>query len=516
VLHGLDLSAHLLSFVFYMAGVVLIYESGVWKRELSLRDHLRIAIFLMIACLQYNTGICLVVGYFIVSLQHNRLRHVILATIAALLAQPLWGKIIALIYQQRSGIELNNLSQTEYEYFTKAIHLWAEILQRRPTEAIGSLFSIISSFAFFEMPLVILTGSIALMIDYKSSRDGRERVLFALPYIITPIVAALTFATYAKARGYLIFGISIFFYASLGMILSRLIRSKRSVWLPSSCILLVISLLWNTSHFFNYLGPAKAYFLGLDYAEGLFRSVSWNAVSLTGIEPTPRTFGGSSTLSEAGLSRILPTNIVPEPSSFKYALYAQALFVILTIYFVKLVMRFNWHLTGAIFLLLLTFSGLSTRLKINESVASIDQAYQLEPGDSLKYKIELSSQFHENLTLALREGKIVALFCSCSLTLDPPEVRIGSRRIPLVEKLSERTWLIDSTSLLASLTSTNGKELEIQFHGVTGGWLGGWQSVGLPGRYVIATQRLGQSKILPAVEIRLLHDKSLAPMIIGF
>src|SRR5437868_14356885 len=40
IVHAMDLSAHLLSFVLYFAGVVLLYELEVWRRAVALRTHL--------------------------------------------------------------------------------------------------------------------------------------------------------------------------------------------------------------------------------------------------------------------------------------------------------------------------------------------------------------------------------------------------------------------------------------------------------------------------------------------
>ena len=526
VVHSLDLSAHLLSFVFYMAGVVLIHESQVWRKTIELRAHLGIAAFLMIACLQYNTGIALVAAYLAVAIRHNRLRYVLTASALALLAQPLWGCIVGWLFEQRHGIALPNLSQTEYEYLQRAISAWMLIFQQPPRELLGSVLELILSFLFFEMPLITIIGGIGLLMDIRNGAEGRARVLFALPFIFFPVLAAMIFSPAhlmadppaAGARGYLIYGISIFFFASCGAMFARLIRVRRAVLLPLACLVVVFSMAWSTAHFANILGPSKAYFLGMDHASHLFGKGAWEAASLTGNEPTPRIFGGSAPLSEAGLSEVLPATTIRDSTSIEYSLYASGLFASLIAALLVFAARVRWRMALLAASLLLSASALCSRLVDNDiAITTVDRVFRIDPANKVTYEIALSDRVRNKLIAGLREGMVVTLFPGFYTGPVPPEVRIGNRPVPFSRRLNRANWLFDSPELLAGIASTGGGKFEITFAGGDETWVGGWQRNGLPGRRFTSSHSTVQPAILPALEIRLVRDAtSLTPLLVGF
>lgn len=514
VLHALDLSAHLLSFVFYMGGAVLIYESEVWRRAVAWRVHAAIAAYLALACLQYNTGVALVAAYVLVAFRHNALLLVAGAGIAPLLAQPAWDSIVGALYAQRHGVALPGLAQAELDYLRRSLEGWMSILRSPPADAARSAAALVASFGFFELPLVVVLGGARLLADWRAGGEARNRARFAAPFIAMPVAAALVFAPAALARGYLVYGISLFFFAGCGAAIARSLHGRRFARNAAGCALIALCVAWSTAHFLNVLGPAKAYFLGMEYAAHLFTPGGWQAASLTGLEPTPRLFGGAATLAEAGLQASTAAPL-PPAGNVKYALAASAPIVALAAALAGLC--FGGSAAAIVAAALLSSSVAGALLFPGSPGATpIHRTYAIEAGRTLVYRVALSDETRSRLASGLDEGRAPVLFAGFYDRRDAPVVRIGGRDVRAVRKLNRTNWLLDPGDLLGALRSGS-RELEIAWPGGPDHWVGGWQRTSLASRRIVVEGGGPEPAVLPAVEIRLLRDAaSVAPVYVGF
>jgi hypothetical protein len=510
-LHALDLSAHIFAFAFYMGGVVLIHESEAWRQRVGWRMHSAIGAYLALACLQYNTGLALAAAYVVVAARHNRVWLVLLSVVPALLVQPAWGMAMGAIWEHRHGTTLADLSSTEREYLQRALGRWAEI-GGQPAFALVATARLLSQFASFEAPLVVLTGALAMLLDARRGAEGRERLFFALPFIAFPVLAAMVFAPGAGARGYLVYGIAIFFFAACGGVLARAIRRRRAVFLPAGIALVVLSILWTQAHLVNILGPAKAYFLGIDHAEGLF--VPWEAASLTGQEPTPRLFGGSATLAEAGASRALPPMDMPVGEKARYSIAATALPALLVALFTGLLWRVRWWAGLAAGALLVAVPAAVGHLaRIPPTVASGDAIVRLEAGTRLSYEIVLAEDIRRRLQAELALGRVVVLPPAGLAPPAIPQVKVGGALIPS-SPAARGTIALDSTALGRALAADGGNRLAVIFVAAGESALSGWQRTDLPGRRLSGVV---DSQALPAVELRVVRDiETMSPVLVAF
>ena len=516
VMHATDLSAHLLAFTVYMGGVVLIYESEVWRRKVEARMHLVIGAYLTLASLQYNTGLALLAGYLLLAIRHNSLRLLVLPAVCAIGAQPLWGWIVGAIYEAQSGMSLSDLSTTERDYLGRALRAWGRILTQPPGEAALAVAGILGSFVSFESPLVVLLGAGNLLADVGRSKAGRDRLRFALPFVAFPLAGALVFATAAPARGYLVYGVSIFFFASAGALLASLVARGRALSFSLAAAVVCMSVVWSTAHLVNVLGPTKAYMLGMQSATHLFGLAPWDAVALTGREPSPRVFGGAASLIEAGLSTDLVQTPIPRQLGVRFSVSATALLAAVCAILVALATRLGWRIgvMGAALAIAMPALG-GAGIRDLATVVVPDQVHWIERSASLAYEVELSSSVKKRLLAGLQQGYVVVLF-PAYYTGDSAVVRIGTQGVAIDRKINERNWLLNSADLIRGLSAADSPKLSVTFAGGDDVTFGGWQRVGLPGR-TLQSAASGRMQALPAVELRLLRDaQSWIPVMFAY
>lgn len=517
VVHVMDLSAHLLSFTFYFGGVVLVLESEAWRRRVGARAHAVIALYLMVACLQYNTGIALVAAYVLVSFRRNSPILVLGTALAALAAQPAWGWIVGEMYFLQTGVRLPDLSITEREYLLRALDAWRKHLALPPLEAVAFVARTVFSFAFFEGPLVVMLGALNLLADVRRGPEARARLLFAAAFIAMPFAAAMVFAPAANARGYLVYGVSIFFFASCGAAIAARGRRLPSKGLPLGSAVVLVSLLWSTAHLVNVLGPAKAYFLGPRHSGALFIPGGWEAMSLTGAEPTPRLFGGKASLAEAGITGVLPSTPLPKYRGPRYAVFASALFAVLAGLLLVIASPLGWRVSLVVTVGLLGASVMAGKAMRSFAHVSIpESSHRIDAGrpQPVVYEISLAESVRTRVVTELRNGRVATLFPAHFTGREPPILRVGATQVPLA-RWTEMVWSIDAPTLLAALATPNAR-LSITLSGSDQPVMGGWQRVGLPGRRLVSPEA-GGPPTLPAVEIRLLRDlKSGAPVLIAY
>lgn len=513
VVHALDLSAHLLSFAFYMAGVVLVFESQAWKRRVDWRHHAAIGVFLALACLQSSTGIALVAGYFLVALRHNA-RYVVPVCIAAVAAQPLWDAILATVFLQRHGTPLPDLSAAEPGNLARALAAWGA----SPGGVAATFLRHLLSFAAFEMPLVVGLGALGLLRRLRDGSEARARFWFAVPFIVLPVVVAMVFASSTTARGHLIYGISLFFFAGTGAVLAALARRREGVFAPLAVLVVVSSIAWGTAHFGNVLGPAKAYFLGFENARDLFALSSVQAQSLTDAEPVPRLFGGSASLAAAGLSSSsAPAFAYPPDKSPWQAFATTALFIVLAVALLACLARIAW--TGAVAALLLLFllaraGGDATQPSV--ALFDIDQAIPVEAGKSVIYEVAMGSYLRRRLSAGVQAGGVLTIFPALYRGDAPPVIEVDGKPIRVTGGHEEGSWPLDSKDVLAAFQGSPGM-LKVTIPAASAGYLAGWQARGLPGRRLLHAGGEHPSRVLPAVELRLMRDRrSRAPLLVAF
>lgn len=527
VVHALDYSAHLLAFTVYFGGVVLVYEGRVWRERADGRTHAIIGVYLALACLQYNTGIALVAAYLLVAFRHNRLRFVLPAALAALAAQPAWDALVAEVTRLHAGLAPADLSLTEREYFGRALEGWRQVLSQPLDAMVPQMASIAGSFLTFEAPLVVLVGVAWLLADALRCPEGRERAAFAAPFILLPVGAAMVFATAAGARGYLVYGASLFFFASCGAALSRLHAKSRSAFVAGAAAMLVLSAAWSLAHHANVLGPAKAYFLGVaNLPVELFVPGSWEALSLTGAEPTPRMFGGAGGLDAAGLSLDLPRASSPPYRGMPQALLAGALLAGLASLLFALAARAGWRTTMLVACALLAIPTVAGRSLPGFPRVSVPERV-IEVAQPLAYAIDLSEEVRRRFRADLSEGRAVVLF-AWHYNGEAPEVRLGGHPVRLDRKVAAPDWIVNARlpetgswvanagDLRRALEAAKNGRLEIGFAGGAGVHLGGWQRQGLPGRAVEGSAARA-APIVPAVELRIYRgDERGAPVFFAF
>ena len=505
VLHALDLSAHLLAFTFYMAGVVLVHESECWRRRIPLRSHLAIGAFLALACLQYNTGLALVAAYFVVAIRHNSPWAVAAASALALLAQPAWGHVVAALYLFRHGTPLPDMSATEAEYFSRALQAWMAVFRLPAGEMFSRIGHYAGSFLWFEMPLAVLLGALKLILDART-RDGRERAAFALPFVAFPVAAGMVFATAAGARGYLIYGISIFVFAACGAAIAAGARRRARVFVPLGMALGALMLAWSLAHTVNVLGPAKAYFLGMEYGANSF--ARWEAVSLTGAEPTPRIFGGTASIADAGLSTSLPLLGTPAGQAPVFAVAAGALIAIACAMVLMGFAGLRWRLALAAAAAMLALAALGERSPaVPRGFAYMDRVKAVDR-TPLRYEITMAEPVRRRFADGVRAGRAVALYPAAYSGSADPMVTVGTQPVRVSKRYGrfvQAEWLLDHGDLQRALDQPDGARLTITFPAAADAWVGGWQRMGLPGRQLGGVES-GVPPALPAVEVRMLRD----------
>ncbi|MCC7452092.1 MAG: hypothetical protein IT324_32105 [Anaerolineae bacterium] len=521
IVHSGDYSAHLMAFTFYYLGILLVYESRVWYEQRPFTTHLALGLFLALACFQYNTGLALAIGYVAVSIWRNRWYQVLVAAAIAFSAQTIWLHFLNLLNQVINHAPTwTNFYAVEELYRKMAIDGWTNVLLRQPIgAAVGSLLRILGEFVLFDSPLVVALGALALILLPRFKHlslpagqgrqvTGRDMAWFLVVFIGLPVGAALVYAPSATARGYLIYGVSLLFYAALAGILAFYLRQAGIRRIVAVVVLIVVvgsHFAWNTAHLWGYFAPVKSYFLGMDDAQAILTHIP-HIVSLTSHEPTPALFGGPRTLESAGL--FFATPMRPILPSLPDMLLARSLFTCYIVALLWIVVRpTRWRVISAVTVIaVVVLSAVLSAATLHTipQPSAESQGISLPAGQRLSYQVTLSDQLVDRLDKQYTDGDTLVLYLRASPDQQPQvKLRIGTRDLTITPAKFPYFWSVNARDFLDAIRQSRQMALEIVAQ--DGTFLTGWQTNGLPDRTMtITTPNSPRSHVLPLVEIRLM------------
>ena len=513
-----DYSPHLLAFAGYYLGVWLIYRSGVHRESCPLGIHLALGAFFAIVGLAYNTGVMLVGVYLLCALWHNRWAHMTVAAVLGLSARPLWQMLLGA-----------RVVDVEAEYLQRALAAWRELLGGDPVHALRMIARWISELVlFFDSPVVVVIGLACLLLT-PLPRSTRWLGLCA---VCIPFLAALVFAPSATARGYIVYGSTVWIYPLLAVQLARGLRARRAslrtAAVLGTSLMLLTHYWWATAHLFYELGPLKTYFLGWYQGIAYVTSPATDAVSLTGREPTPILFGGRSTLAEAG-AFLAPTQreLRGDQVSIVITILTRLWFVGwvgLAILFAARNARRRALLPAGLAVGLLLSAVVSwLTFRSIPAFLNVDRAAVVPAGGSLRYEVELSSEFLAALRQRASGDATLALFV-CSRAKAPVDVRFFAGSTPLPARTvgdqvvysiadEERSAVLKALADAKQLTLvlSNSESVEAPF--------AGWQKGELSGRKCVISgpdaRESATTEVLPALEIRVLRPNGRIDLV-GF
>jgi hypothetical protein len=515
MVHIGDYSAHLSAFATYYLGVYLIYTSGVLYKRRPLRTHLILGAYCACACLVYKSGLMLFAVYLLASLRHNRWLHLAGAAVLALSALPVWSWSLKLLGA--------NFLDTEADYLYGSVQEWQRLVYGSWHQPILAVLLNISQFLLFDSPLIVALGLVSMF--WLPHRRGLR--WFGILVVGLPIASALVFAQTAMARGYLVYGISIWFYCWLARLVASLWRQdgrwRKGAAFAVMSLVLGSHAAWTTAHWWKQLGPIKTYFLGWDSAWFYFPHGPMRVLSLTDGEPTPRLWGGEADCEEAGAACVPSSQpFPPSHGAFGRALARRLVGAIyLTSFLLLLAASLRRRIAvglGAVAILLI-LSALSARtFRQIPTILDIDGQFVLHTKEKISWQTRLGPLFARALAKEVDDGEL-RLFM---LDRGPAELKVhvycDATPLSLTELAGHHHWQIGKDSALAALRTGSQLTIEVENRSDDPVFLGGWQRATLPGRRLIRLpEHLGGQVpvVLPAMELRLVRkDKTIA--LIGF
>ena len=180
-----DYSPHLLSFATYYLGVWLLYRTRVYRDRRPWIVHARLAVYLAIACLVYNTGMMLIGVYFLTSIRHNRRAHVVAAALFALTARPLWQLLLG-----------TRVGDADAVLLSQALAAWKDLYHVAPLyEARLAVQKAAEFVFFFDSPLVVIAGLLCCCLVPVD----RTLRWFGVCVLVVPFLASYPFSMAATA-----------------------------------------------------------------------------------------------------------------------------------------------------------------------------------------------------------------------------------------------------------------------------------------------------------------------------
>ena len=526
VIHSNDYSPHLVPFMMYYVGLALIYQSNVWRSPQPLNTHLFLGVYLAIACLCYNNGMFLVIGYVLVSFRHNRWLKIVYACMIAVSAQYIWILFLNFIKMRSTGVWVwINISEYEQELLKKSLLIWYD-KSTSTSEILKLLFDGLLQFSFFELPVIIILG-IASWYVIKWSKEQR---FFFLVFFSIPIAASMLYLNTSTTRGYLIYGISLLIYAPLAVWFAKIWSGYFSMWrwiLRAAILsLLVLQFVWSTAFFWGYLFPITVFF-GFGYTSwiptyfAMFKMSS--AYNLTGNESVPAFFGGFDNLFNAGIV------VSPDPLNIKYDFFFSLLVrSILVIYIVFLfVLKFRGKTYFKFGLIALLLSGWIVPAILPQIIPpKAPQVYStfysiwLKKNQNARYTVNLSAQFIENIS-KYDNSNIEMYFMFNGLhppyttTISANNVVLGQSNdgSPLIKANKPIKEIVDILTVSPTIVVNMSPNSNTKSDG-TG--IYGWQKNGLVGREFTIDGAKWQGSSIPAFEIRLLDKYTGKLLVTGF
>lgn len=503
-IHIGDYSPHLLAHAIYYLGALLLYRSEVYCRPQSWMTHARLAVYMAIACLGYNTGTMLVGVYLLISLRHNRLIHVLPAAAFALAARPIWQLLMRL-----------GSDDVEAQYLMAAVKFWSGIFSSPVLVLKVAALRFFELLAFFDSPLVVIAGIVCCWVVPLD----RSRRWFGACVMGVPLLSAWVFSATASARGYLIYGITVWVFACLAWQIAHMLerpeRGRRVAALVAVLFMLGAHFAWSTAHLWHYLGPGKTYFLGAFLGWPALASPPTEAMSMTGCEPTPILFGGLAGLADAGA--LVTTDHYPlssEGVSFSLAYTARAWFFVYLGLLALLTSTRLRRMVGvslAILALAVTSWISSQTLRSLPAFLDVDNAVYVAPQGTLRYRTALSDEFLHALKEKASEGDRLAIYLLCpELASVKAKVTTGRTILPAV--VDRRLLVLRGPAVGAALDAmANSREITVELFNPTADALslGGWQRGSLPSRTCTIQAPEAPSPqraaTLPVLEVRLVN-----------
>jgi hypothetical protein len=528
-IHIHDYSPHLFPFAIYYLGVLIVFESRVWAEARPLLTHVRVGAFLALASLSYSIGLVLAGAYVLVAVWRNRWWHVAVAAVMGLTSQYVWTIWLNIV--QSIAVERwtwTNVQGIEQVYMMQSLKDWMALMAT-PSRFAARVLEGILQFSNFEVLPLIVAGVICWIVVRRSLAER----WFDAVFVAAPFGAGLVYLNRSTTRGYLVYGVSLLLYATLAQAFSQALHNVRrpARVLAGSAIglLLFMQLTWSSSYLWGYLVPAKIFF-GFGYRDWMPLYLTQfqppPAVSLTGAEPTPVLFGGSSTLVEAGLFVDAP----PPPVGYS-PIFALIYKLPIIAYLCAAAMlaattsrrRIGLVLALAGFVWLISSVLPMWRPPYLPPVFPTFTSLHLPAGDSWRYSIEISESFVERLRNETRGSSIQFMVPG----LHPPyttTIQTGDGVIVASESDGRATLLANrpTPEIIERLGTTRRLEIEITARPegqspAAGVSIFGWQRARLPHRQ-LSDAKTGQSlsrPTLPAFEMRLL-DANAKLLLIGF
>ena len=525
VVHVTDYSAHLLASATYYLGVVILYRSDVWKNPGRSRTvHLAIGAYIALCCLTYNMGLALLFAYIVISIRHNRLSDIILASVIALSAQYVWVAVLNLGYALKSGDwAWYNLYGNEGAYLSESIREWLR-LWSAPVDGLRATIQVVLEFLSFEFPLTVAAGIIAVAALFW--RD-RQRLFVLLVLFVLPIAGAMAYAQRAGARGYLVFGVSLILYAALGGLLARAMRGAsrggRSAAIVAALVLIGGQIVWSGAQFTGYLGPLRAYYTGLDRNVADFTRRPIEVVSLTNEEPRPAWFGGVAQFDRLGLYEAAG----PEQTTSGFArrvAVSLASRALITAYVVLLIasvgMLYGWPfwrgaLVSLVFFYLVPSVVMAATVKDTIRFVPIDTAGPGARCATMHYSVRLSDDFRRRLGEVGAAPVHLEFFFRVVGDTRLPQFKLDGNDLAINPGADEGQWLVTDRDWRTKILAAKTLQLTYRYNGDVS-YLG-WQRNGLPGRTLAfdACETKAVAAVLPTLEVRTVVDRGV-PILIGF
>jgi hypothetical protein len=500
---GIGFAVHIHGFTPHIAGIALYYAGVLWLHAGRFNEsprpwesHRALGLAFGVMGVVYNVGPMLVAVYLLVSWRRQRWRYLCGGAALALAVRPVWRYALPAL-----GI---NVADVDAEYLSAAVHVWREWWQAGIAEFLGHVGRLaLESATACESPLVLAIG---LCASWSAVRTWRER-WFGCAVMTAPVLACTVFAPVAGARGYIVYGMSVWLFACVGGGLAAGLRRGGvavvlTLFVASAA--LAGQTAWGGAHLWGWLGPAKTYFLGWDDGWPVMRHPPTEVRSLTGHEPTPAAFGGSGTLVEAGAVVTPPARPVVRKSRILVWLARLPLLFALVLLSASVARRRATRrmLTGA-FVLLLPLGGELSLATLHDEPAPYDllRGTSIAAGESANFRLRVSHQVLAEARRRFRPGQVrpgIYLRTSGAVELT---CSTGGQRVALLPPQQFFNACADEASAVALLERP---EWAFTVHnpGPEPVWLTGWQHRGLAGR---ALQRASDGLAFPAVELRLVR-----------
>ncbi len=542
VFHSGDYSAHPLAFATYYVGVYLLYRTGIPFADQPWKSHLLVGAFLGLASLVYTwNALMLTALYVLVAFRHNRWLRIGAALALSLLPLMLWMNTLRHVLGAAQPLGGEQAGATDLR------GAYAELLAKPVSVVAAELWSRLRNVALFDCPPVFLLG----VVSFFALARGNAMRWFGLCVLGLPIAGAYLLLSVAWMPGYFLYGTTIWAYCWLARLLAQGLRGRSPLRVATGLVLGVVLLghaAWSTAHLWGQLGPCKSFIYGFDFGYYSFIHPRPVALSMTGQEPTPVLFGGTTSLGEAGAYVAPPTPVTPGSVSWRRALATQApLFGVLAFVGVFAVRSLRQRLlvAGVAACLAVGWSALtSTTFRAMPGYvealgwrwpaynATVVPALALTPGAELTYRAELSPAFLETLRNATEPGDKL-MFCVSMPQYQPPEpgseaeaaghtldVVISANGAPIATTPMRDTYIaVDTEEALTALAGAGHIQVALRSRLEQDAVFASWQRQGLPGRTCTLTPSEGAEAqtpiLLPAIELRLVRPDSSIKMV-GF